>query len=218
MTGSTYTLPEGGYADANDMFEKRGGGTCNIKNASPALNQKIEESKRIYNVRRGDVILHTRWLFHRTIPFEKDFAKELNRNKEKVLYRRYSLRYSPSNAILTSGYGTELSTLYNPSLGGRSLDYACNADGPWYPRCWPQVDEDEFEQMDSMSEKIGIAEERKKERMKEMKPYLQEVGRQQREKMLEKIKLSQGRNPSRKDNGDDKSSASIMRMKNSAEL
>ena len=66
LTGSTFTLPEGGYSDAQDMFDKRGEGTCNIKKSSPALHDKIEESKRIYDVQLGDLILHPRWLFHRT--------------------------------------------------------------------------------------------------------------------------------------------------------
>lgn len=210
LTGSTFTLPEGGYSDAQDMFDKRGEGTCNIKKSSPALHDKIEESKRIYDVQRGDIILHTRWLFHRTVPIEKDFAKKLNRKKEKVLYRRYSLRYSPSNAILTSGYGTELSTLYNPSLGGKTLDSACDSDGPWYPKCWPHVDEIEFETMDSMSEKITIEQEKKKERMKEMKPFLQEIGRQHRENMFSNSPHS--RKPGAG------TTANIMKIKNSEEL
>ena len=216
ITGSTYTLPDGGYRDVKDMFNNRGEGTCNIKNAAPALNQKIEESKRIYDVQRGDIILHTRWLFHRTVPIEYKFAKELNKKKEKILYRRYSLRYSPSNAILTSGYGTELSILNNPSLGGETLDTACDTDGPWYPKCWPTIDESEFRKLDQMREKIKTAEGKKIEVMKEMKPFLQEVGRQQRESMLDNMKNSRDGIPSRK-NGK-RGTAKIMEMKHSAEL
>jgi len=215
LTGSTYTLPEHGYVDAKDMFNRRGVGTCNIKNADPDINRKMEDTKRVYDVQRGDVILHTRWLFHRTVPMDRTRAKELDKNRVKVLYRRYSVRYSPGSATLTEGYGTELSTLYNSSFGGKTLDLVNAVDGPWYPKCWPDVDASEIESMDSIKEKMIFAEEMKKKRMKEMRPYLKEIGLQQRKNVLDRAKNQNGGPPKRQRGG---GTTKITELKNKGEL
>ncbi len=193
ITGSTHTLPDKGYRDVQDMFDHRGAsGTCNIKNAAPHLHKRMEEKKRVYDVQAGDIILHTRWLFHRTVPFEwnyiqskKSIMKGRNDSKnDGLVYRRYSVRYSPGNAVLPKGYGTELSLLQNPELQGKALDLVTNIDGPWYPMVWPSVDQHEVDGMREIRKKIKIAEVIKKDIMKEMKPYLQEIGRQQRKKQF----------------------------------
>ena len=68
VTGSTHTFPPEGFKDAADLFANRSGsGTCNIKTAAPHLHRRMEETKRVYDMRRGDVIFHTRWLFHRCV-------------------------------------------------------------------------------------------------------------------------------------------------------
>jgi len=180
LTGGTATLPEEGYLDAEDLFRKRGVGTCNIKKASFDLHMKMEETKRIYDVERGDVIFHTRWLFHRTEPVRRDLAYELDRDKSKIVLRRYSLRYSPGDAVLVKGYGTELSTLYDETYGGKSLDFVSGKDGPWYPKCWPDVQESEMNRFNEIKEKMNSIEHKRKQRMKEMRPFLQEIGKQQR--------------------------------------
>jgi len=196
ITGSTFTLPDEGYRDAEDMFQRRGVGTCNIKNAASHLHEKLEDVKRVYDLRAGDVILHTRWLFHRTVPFEYDFIQKQKslRNKidklseDSLLYRRYSIRYSPGNAILPKGYGTELSLLHNPELEGKTLDEVTGIDGPWYPQCWPAIDQNELSGMKNIFQnKMVIAEETRKHRMKEMAPFLQEMGRQKRKSQLDNV-------------------------------
>lgn len=98
ITGSTFTLPDEGYRDAEDMFQRRGVGTCNIKNAAPHLNEKLEDMKRVYDLRAGDIIFHTRWLFHRTVPFEYDYIQkqkslvhrtdQSREGEDSLLYRR----------------------------------------------------------------------------------------------------------------------------------
>ena len=215
LTGSTYTLPEHGYVDAEDMFNKRGVGTCNIKNADPDINRKMEDAKRVYDVQRGDVILHTRWLFHRTVPIDRKRAKELNKKREKVLYRRYSVRYTPGSATLARGYGTELSTLYNSSFGGKTLDLVNAVDGPWYPKCWPDVDASEIESMDSVKEKMIFAAEIKKKVMKEMRPYLKEIGLRENKKVLNTARNLNGGPPKRERGG---GTSKIMELKNKGEL
>ena len=62
--------------------------------------------------------------------------------------------------------------------------------------------------MGDIRKKIKLAEEMKKERMKEMKPYLQEIGRQQRKKQFANSLLEEK----------EKSGTAIMHKKNSGEL
>lgn len=180
ITGATYTLPSQGYLNVEDMFQQRNAGTCNIKTAAPELHNLLEDQKRIYHVQAGDVIFHTRWLFHRTVPFHHDFIKSqgfLQDSKQRIVYRRYSVRYAPSDARLPEGFGTELSKLYDTNNRGTLEDVSQRGDA-WYPKCWPEVDPMEIENIISvLPSKIAIAEDRQKEVMKEMKPYLQEIGK-----------------------------------------
>ena len=86
-------------------------------------------------VQAGDVIFHTRWLFHRTIPFDRDMVSNRLANKEDpVLYRRYSIRYGPGTSIIPPGYGTETSVISEEKNGGRSADQVSQYDSAWYPR------------------------------------------------------------------------------------
>ena len=184
--GSTLTYPPGGFADAKDMFDNRiGNGTCNLATAAPELNDRMEEVKRIYDIKRGDVIFFDRWLFHRTVPFDRDVVRH-RRGRHRghragyeadppppLLHRRYSIRYAPGSATLPGGYGTELSVLWDESNAGRTLDDVCRRDGPWYPRAWPDVSDEEMEGLrDVAGSKLPVAEGRRKERLREMKPYL----------------------------------------------
>ena len=73
----------------------------------------------------GDVIFHTRWLFHRTVPFVKNTTTTSNNNdntkndgnndsnnnadnnnvgtNKSRIYRRYSIRYGPGESIIPPG-------------------------------------------------------------------------------------------------------------------
>lgn len=180
VIGSPLTMPEGGFRDAADMFANRTGyGTCNLKTAAPHLDRKMEQTKRIYNVQKGDVIFHTRWLFHRTVPFDQKLVRATTTEGEKLLlYRRYSVRYSPGWAPIQPGYGTELSVLSNHENGGRTADNVALLDGPWYPRCWPSVSEEEMAKMKELvEEKMPAAEELRKQRQQEMKPFRAQIGK-----------------------------------------
>lgn len=177
VTGSTLTLPKQGFRDVADMFANRtGSGTCNIKTSAPHLHKRMEESMRVYDVKRGDVIFHDRWLFHRTVPFDR----EVSRLVGDPLYRRYSVRYGPGSSIIPPGYGLELSVLWDERNSGRSADEVSNLDGPWYPKAWPTVNADELEQIPSLiREKLPVAEASRKARRNEMKPYLAEIRKKQ---------------------------------------
>lgn len=120
VTGTTHTFPEEGFRNATDMLDNRvGNGTCNIKNAANHIYRRMEETKRVYNIKKGDIIFHERWLFHRTIPFEREAVKNriATGSEEELMYRRYSIRYGPGTSVIPKGWGTELSVLWNGENG-----------------------------------------------------------------------------------------------------
>jgi len=178
--GSTMTNPQDGFKDAADLFQSRvGEGTCNLKRAAPHLHRRMEETKRIYEVRRGDVVFTDRWIFHRTMPFNRKVLESREAAKEpELIFRRYSLRYNSGSAQIPKGYGTELSVLWDDANGGRTADEVASKDGPWYPLCYPSGSVEEMQQMNSLiRDKIPVAQERVKARKKEMRPYLTDLGK-----------------------------------------
>lgn len=180
VTGATTFFPADGYRSAADMFANRSGsGTCNIETSAPHLYRRLVDTQRIYDdLRRGDVIFHQRFLFHRTVPFEKDFAARLE--GRDLMYRRYSVRYSPGGAIIPPGFGTELSVLWDEKNGNRTADGVCELDGPWYPQVWPNSNIKELQGLkDLVNTKMQTAEKRKLLRSKEMQPFLKQAARQQ---------------------------------------
>ena len=191
-TGASTNFPDGGYANASDFFGRRTGtGTCNLKQAAPHLHRRMEETSRIYPVKRGDVIFHTRWLFHRTVAVSSETRKKQSDSaasggsSESRVYRRYSVRYGPgSQSIIPPGYGTELSVLWNETNGGLSADQVCERDGPWYPQAWPPLTGAAKTQFwndlsSLVTVKIPEAEARRELRKQEMKPFLKRIAKQQ---------------------------------------
>jgi hypothetical protein len=186
VTGAPQYFPTHGFRNAADFFTNRtGSGTCNIQTAAPHLHRRMEETKRVYNVQRGDVIFHTRWLFHRTVAFEPRDAAEVEieedeeenkgmkkKAKKNRIYRRLSLRYGPGSSIIPPGFGTELSVLWDKQNGGRTADEVSLQDGPWYPQVWPSVSTDELHQLkDLIRRKLPVAEQRRDAVQKQMRPY-----------------------------------------------
>mmetsp|Transcript_49553 Transcript_49553/g.55340 ORF Transcript_49553/g.55340 Transcript_49553/m.55340 type:complete len:461 (+) Transcript_49553:12-1394(+) len=150
LTGSTHSFPDGGFQSARDVLDNRpGNGTCNIQYTAPHLHRRMEETKRVYDIRYGDVIFHTRWLFHRTVPFHRDVVSQRFTDKEDpLLYRRYSIRYGPgATSIIPNGWSTEPSVISEEKNGGRTADDVSQYDAAWYPRVWPSISELELEQM-----------------------------------------------------------------------
>ena len=172
--GATPTFPEEGYQSAEDMFTNRvGAGTCNLNDAEPLINDYLERNSRTYNVKAGDVLFMTRWLWHRTISM-----KENERNlPNSQIFNRYSIRYALGDATLPRGYGTELSILWDNENEGKALNDV--SGGPWYPQVFPSVNLDEINEIsDMINKRIPEAELLLKERQKEMKPYLNAISRQ----------------------------------------
>lgn len=119
VTGSTHTFPKEGFTSASDMIENRmGEGTCNVKTAANHIYRRMEETKRIYEVQRGDVIFSERWLFHRTVAFDKQVIKNRRASgKEHLVSRRYSIRYGPGSSKIPRGWGTEISVMWDQQNG-----------------------------------------------------------------------------------------------------
>lgn len=156
VTGSTHTLPPEGYQSAADLIERRkGNGTCNIQTSAPDLYDKLEKNKVVYDLRKGDVIFHDRWVFHRTVTMGeyKKMARDISTEQEEdkgrweqkshpnnKIFRRYSIRYAPGTSTVPPGYGVELSVLHNEDNANRTMDEIVKKSGlPWYPKVWPNV-------------------------------------------------------------------------------
>ncbi|KAG7364670.1 phytanoyl-CoA dioxygenase family protein [Nitzschia inconspicua] len=173
LTGSTHSFPEGGFTSSKDILHNRpGNGTCNIKDAAPHLQRRMEETKRIYDIKRGDVIFHDRWLFHRTVPFQRDpVSDRIVNNDEPLVFRRYSVRYGPGSSIIPPGYGTEPSVISLAENGGKSADNVARDDAAWYPKVFPSVDVAELHSMKVLAmERLPAAMEKSEDRKRRIRP------------------------------------------------
>ncbi|KAL7561880.1 hypothetical protein ACA910_014255 [Epithemia clementina (nom. ined.)] len=168
VTGASTTSPPEGYQSAQDMIDRRTGyGTCNLATSAPHLHQRMEDTKRVYPVERGDVIFHDRWVFHRTIAFAESFLLKQRQEQQQQqsqrrqqsandnedddknsqqpeplfpVYRRYSLRYGPgSSTVIPPGYGLEPSVLWDPSNGGKTANEICQSSGGRLLPWYPQA-------------------------------------------------------------------------------
>jgi len=190
VTGASTHFPPGGYSNASDLLRRRtGSGTCNLKRAAPHLHKRMEETRRVYMVRRGDVIFHTRWLFHRTVAFNQSRLESLGtaldeqngetKSKAKLVHRRYSIRYGPGTSVIPPGYGTELSVLWDEKNGGRTADEVSAEDGPWYPKVFPSASAEEINGLARLvDEKLPKAISVRRARQAEMKPLLRQLAKQ----------------------------------------
>jgi len=171
--GSTHSFPNGGFNSSRDILQNRpGNGTCNMEYTAPHLHRRMEETKRVYDVKAGDIIFHTRWLFHKTIPFSRDVVSNRAAKKEEpILYRRYSIRYGPGTSIIPPGYGTEPSVISEEKNGGRSADHVSEYDSAWYPRVWPSTSDVEIKQMQHLAnDRLPKALEKSEQRKKVIRP------------------------------------------------
>jgi Phytanoyl-CoA dioxygenase (PhyH) len=207
VTGASTTAPVDGYTSAKDLFERRtGSGTCNLKQSAPHLHRRMEETMRIYpQLHKGDVVLHDRWLFHRTVPLNKNFIEQRQRQQQQQdendngdstlpppILRRYSIRYGPGSSVIPPGYGTELSVLWDDNNGGKTANQVVCSNHekkntttivyyyPWYPQAWPNVLWDsELASLESLVQhQFPVALQRQERHVKEMKPHRKRLARQ----------------------------------------
>lgn len=127
--------------------------SCNMPESDPELRQRIEATKVVFDVRKGDVLFADRLLFHRTIGMTEE-GKEYFRKAAKETLRRYSIRYVPGSARLPSGFNVEASILSNAKNEGRTLNEVAiekdNDGAVWYPQVWPTLDDRIDQQLDVM--------------------------------------------------------------------
>ena len=110
-------------------------------------------------------------------------AQQQQQKEVPLIYRRYSIRYSPGDATIPPGYGTELSVLWDDANGGRSANEVCRIDGPWYPQAWPSALASEVAGLaDLVENKMPVAEERRAARKQEMKPYLKQLAHEHQQR------------------------------------
>jgi len=67
--------------------------TCELYHFAPEIRSQIEDTSRIVDVKRGDIVFATRLLFHRTLAVTED-GVDYYKSIGKDLLRRYSIRCS----------------------------------------------------------------------------------------------------------------------------
>ena len=112
--------------------------SCVLHKTNHELHEKMEAIGHVPDLKCGDVIFHTRWLFHKTDPLTDAGRIHYENNGLSVL-NRYSVRYVPGTARLPLSFVNELSILSEPSNSGKMLN---EVDGAWYPEVWPSLEDD----------------------------------------------------------------------------
>mmetsp|Transcript_22094 Transcript_22094/g.32512 ORF Transcript_22094/g.32512 Transcript_22094/m.32512 type:complete len:435 (+) Transcript_22094:58-1362(+) len=157
--GSTKNHPMEGYPSLAEMAAKNPPNTCDLANISPELNEHLEKIKRVFNYEQGDVLLMSRWLWHRSMQANEDILnKTLNNNDEKrdkLPFKRYTIRYECGNTRLLNGASFHNSILYDSSNTGKTLNHVCSSSGlPFFPQAWPCTLESESSQMKKLAKDV----------------------------------------------------------------
>jgi hypothetical protein len=112
------------------------GRTCDMEYHSPDLASTIDRTRKVFDFKRGDILFHTRWIFHRSMPLTSDGEDYFRRlGRTDPIIRRYSIRYEYGDSQLIRGLNAELSVMLNPKNLGKKLDQVNRSDGPFYPEC-----------------------------------------------------------------------------------
>ena len=117
--------------------------SCILHQTNQELHDRIEAIGQVPDLQCGDVIFHTRWLFHKTVPPTDEGRLHYENNGLSCL-NRYSVRYVPGSAQLPMGFVNELSILSDASNAGKELN---DVEGAWYPQVWPFMEDDIETQM-----------------------------------------------------------------------
>lgn len=150
--GQDHTSPGQSKEELLLMLERGTLPTCTMEDRiDRELFDAIEATAVYPDMKRGDIIFHTRWLFHKTTGLPEE-GKAWYRQKGLTSLNRYSVRYVAGKATLPTGFVNELSVFSNPENAGRTLDEITELDGPWYPQVWPSVESNFAEAMEVMAE------------------------------------------------------------------
>lgn len=169
--GSTQTFPHGGYKTLAEIFSNAKATTCSMAQAAPDLDSRIDRTRHVFDFQKGDVLIHTRWLFHRSVPLTKAGIKHFG--KLEPVIKRYSIRYEVGDARLLGGFTMEPSVVLKPENAMKTLDEVSANGAAWYPKCWPNVDANEMSHLhEIVDEKLPAFEPLKQELFRELLPYL----------------------------------------------
>eukprot|EP00529_Nitzschia_sp_RCC80_P019167 CAMPEP_0113520992 /NCGR_PEP_ID=MMETSP0014_2-20120614/44398_1 /TAXON_ID=2857 /ORGANISM="Nitzschia sp." /LENGTH=517 /DNA_ID=CAMNT_0000418913 /DNA_START=69 /DNA_END=1622 /DNA_ORIENTATION=+ /assembly_acc=CAM_ASM_000159 len=113
--------------------------TCEMGKQAPEIREQVEATKYIPDIKKGDVIFATRFLFHRTHEVSQQ-GKSYYANRGISQLNRYSIRYGQSKSRLPSGWTFEWSIMHDKDIEGKTLREAEGNDLAWYPRAWPSMD------------------------------------------------------------------------------
>lgn len=111
---------------------------CSLDVEAPELSKRMDEGAHVPDLKCGDVIFHTRWLFHKTVPLT-DEGRAHYRNQGLDCLNRYSVRYVPGTARLPTTFVNELSILSDPTNAGKQVK---DVEDAWYPTVWPHLEND----------------------------------------------------------------------------
>jgi len=128
--------------------------TCSLQEINPRIRAKAEANKVELDLQKGDCLIATRLLFHRTAQVTKEgvqyYRDQSGCNSKdgnpKPHLHRYSLRYVPGTARLPRGDDgdttmADLAAQWKSDNAGRTLDEISQLDHPaWYPQTWPQLE------------------------------------------------------------------------------
>ena len=123
----------------SDLSKKGILNTCKMADLAPELAERMEKSRVVFDYQKGDILFHTRWLFHRSLPVNDKGLAHFDKLGQPVALKRYSIRYELGSARLQRGMSVEPCILMNPLNRGKTLDEICENDGPWYPQCTPEA-------------------------------------------------------------------------------
>lgn len=138
----------GNGVSQDDLFDLMKSGkvdSCGLEKFAPHVYDDIELSKQEFNFKKGDVIFMNRFLFHKSTDMTEKGKLALQAlqgsSTGAPLLKRFSLRYSEgTSSSLPGGFVTEMSVLASDGLNlGKKLD---QVSGSWYPKAWPDVDDD----------------------------------------------------------------------------
>ncbi len=156
--GSTQIYPDEGLQKGVGV---KIGKTCDMEVADPELAHMIDKSQKVFDFEKGDVLFHTRWLYHRSMPLTSAGREHFAKLGKEPTLKRYSIRYEYGDSCLLKGFmSLELPVFLNPENKGKTLAQINREEGPFYPRCWPEsMNMNQIEEMNRLvADKFPIAE------------------------------------------------------------
>lgn len=134
--------------------------TCSMTSLSPEIHNKMEDLMKVWDYKAGDVLLMSRWLWHRSLQTSEDSSS--------TVFQRYTIRYESGKSRTSRGDSVQKCVLYDSSNAGKTLDeVAFTTKLPFFPLAWPQTD-DEVEMEKYVEEVLPKIKDKQQQRMAEI--------------------------------------------------